>query len=183
VKKIIAILLLAVYLFNLAGYTLVFRYFISQSEAGFISQLDQEKYNEAELIEVSIPLHLPYVQNNSQFERVDGSLENGGIQYNYVKRRIQNDTMYIMCLPNQQKNLLVKGKSNYAGEANDFSANKKNKGADAKKAVPAAEYNNYISQYAIVPPVSLTTATLHTAAASLLNRATGTPEHPPKTAC
>lgn len=181
-KKGIAILLLVIYLFNLAGYTLVFRYFISNSETGFISRLDQKKYNDAELIQISIPLHLPYVQN-SNFERVDGTVENDGIQYNYVKRRVHNDTLYILCLPNHQKSLLVKGRTSYAGNANDFAANKKEKETSAKKAGFGIEYNNTIPKYAVLSPGTANNSTTCSPAVTLINRATGTDEHPPESSC
>lgn len=181
-KKAIAILLLVVYLFNLAGYTLVFKYFIHHSDTGFISLLDQKKYNDAELVQISIPLHLPYV-NNSSFERIDGTVENDGIQYNYVKRRVHNDTLYIMCLPNHQKSLLVKGKTSFAGAANDFGAGKKEKESNAKKAGFAPEYNNTFPGYAVLSPGTAKNSTAPSRAAVLLNRATGTAEHPPEFSC
>ena len=141
-KKPIAILLLAVYLFNLGGYTLVFRYFIRQSEETITRQLDHDQYKETDLVQISIPLHLPYMQNSNGFERIEGSIENNGEQYNYVKRRLYNDTLYIMCVPNQQKTKLIKATSSYAGQANDFASNKKGKEPAAKKISLSTEYSN-----------------------------------------
>ena len=143
-------MLLAVYLFNLAGYSVVFHYFIHQSEEKFAAQLEENKYKDSELVEISIPFNLPYTQNSSQFQPLDGSIELNGIQYNYVKRRIYNDTLYIMCLPNQQRNQLIQEKSKYAGEVNDFASAKKEKESTAKKAINAAEYNNNITQYGFI---------------------------------
>ena len=182
-KKLIAILLLAIHLFNLGGYSLVFRYFIHQSEQQFIQQLDQDQYKDADLVEISIPLHLPYMQNSSGFERIDGSVENNSILYNYVKRRVYNDTLYILAIPNRQKTQLVKEKSNYAGEANDFAANKKEKESTAKKTSLTTEYNNTINQYSFLSPAATASASDHSPAFLLLNTPAGTPEHPPQSAC
>lgn len=179
-KKTIAILLLVIYLFNLAGYTLVFRYFITQAETGFISRLDQKKYDDADLVQISIPLYLPYVQN-SNYERVDGTVENDGIQYNYVKRRVHNDTLYVLCLPNHQKSLLLKGRASYAGNANDFATNKKEN--TAKKVAFGAEYNNTIPRYAVTSPAAAKNSLPHPSASVLVKRFTGTHEHPPEPTC
>lgn len=146
-NKPIAILLLAIYLFNLAGYSLVFHYFIYQSEEKFAAQVEANKYRDAELVQISIPFNLPYTQNSSQFEALEGSVELNGTLYNYVKRRIYNDTLYIMCLPNQQRTQLIKEKSSFAGEVNDFAATKKEKESNAKKASVGPEYNNTITRY------------------------------------
>ncbi len=182
-KKPIAILLLAVYLFNLCGYSLVFRYFIHQSEEQFVQQLDHNKYKENDLLQISIPLHLPYMQNSSGFERIEGSIENNGTQYNYVKRMVHNDTLYIMCLPNNQKTQLVKGKSNYAGQVNDFTSNKKGKESSAKKINLSAEYNSLIPQYSFAIQTVEINGQVNHLKCALHSVNSNTPEHPPKSVC
>jgi len=148
-KKIIAILLLAIYLFNLAGYSFLFGYFIRQSDHSFVQQLDQNEYNDAELYTISIPLHTPYIQNSGGFERVDGSVEYKGVQYNYVKRMVQNDTLYIKVMANRQKTQLVNEQSSFAGAVNDFATGKKDKEPVAKKWNCTSEYNNCIARYTL----------------------------------
>ena len=179
-KKTIAILLLAVYLFNLAGYSLVFNYFISLAEQQFVTQLDDNKYDDAQLVEISLPLHLPYLQNSNGFERVDGSVEKDGIDYSYVKRRILNDTLYIMCLPNQQRTQLIQEKSRYAGDVNDFASTKKEKESTAKKAAPSTEYNNAIVQYRCQLPFAAASQQNKHVKSFLPATAPGTAEHPPQ---
>ena len=182
-KKPISILLLAIYLFNLFGYSVVFNYFIHLSEEKFTQQLDQNKYNEAGLVEIAIPLNLPYIQNSNGFERVDGAIENNGIHYNYVKRRVFNDTLYVLCLPNQQKTQLAKAKSKYAGEANDFAGSKKGKESTSKKAAPGAEYNNNITGYRFDISVAIFSTPPAGGGSSLLSTSLEKPEHPPQATC
>ena len=182
-KKLIAILLLASHLFNLGGYSLVFHYFIRQSDRQFAVLLDQHQYAEAELLQISIPLHLPYMQGSSHFERVDGSIEHNGTHYNYVKRRVYNDTLYIMCIPNHQKTQLAKEKSTYAGEVNDFAANKKQKESTAKKACFSAEYSNIITRYGFAPPAIVIKTPGHAFSCYLGAIAIDIPERPPQHAC
>ena len=182
-KKPIAILLLSIYLFNLCGYSLIFGYFIRQSEQKLTQQLDQNKYSESGLVEIAIPLHLPYIQNSSGFERVDGAIENNGIHYNYVKRRVFNDTLYILCLPNQQKNQLAKAKSNYACQVNDFAGSKKEKESAVKKAAPGTEYNSNIAGYNFSIAIIISPAPHSPIDVSLIGGLIDGPEHPPQAAC
>ena len=176
-------MLLLVYLFNLGGYTMAFRYFMYTAETGLTRQLEKNNYNNADLVAIRIPLHLPYVQNNSRFERVDGSVENNGVQYNYVKRRVYNDTLYILCLPNQQKTSLVKEKARFAGEVTDFAGSKKDKESSAKKAAPFNEYNNSIHQYQMTSPLVTGAQTGSHGNSALASTIKDTPEHPPRPSC
>jgi len=172
-----------VYLFNLCGYSLLFNYFIHQSEQHFVQQLDLNNYHESELVEIIIPLHLPYMQSTQSFERIDGSIENNGVHYTYVKRKVQHDTMFIMCIANSQKTLLVKATSKYAGEVNDFATNKDDKKSSAKKISSSNEYHNIVSQYNFSVSKLITCLYCYTLSCCLYTTLKDTPEHPPKAIC
>ncbi|HMC85465.1 MAG TPA: hypothetical protein VKI61_08060, partial [Chitinophagaceae bacterium] len=73
-KKLIAIILLAIYLFNLGGYTMVFHYFIHLSEEKIAAQVDDNKYKDSDLVQFSISFNLPYTENSSEFETLNGSV-------------------------------------------------------------------------------------------------------------
>ena len=182
-KKPIAILLLAIYLFNLVGYAFVFGYFMQQSDRRFVEQLNRNNYREAELSTISIPLHLPYIQNSGGFERVDGSVEYKGVHYNYVKRMVQNDTLYIQVLANYQKTQLVKDRADYAGAVNDFAAGKKEKEPVAKKISFTTEYNNGIPRYDFEMPVAIISQKMYGLSFRLNTTYIDTPGHPPQKAC
>lgn len=182
-KKPIAILLLAIYLFNLVGYAFVFGYFMKQSDRRFVEQLDRNNYQEAELSTISIPLHIPYIQNSGGFERVDGSVEYNGIHYNYVKRMVQNDTLYIKVMANRQKTQLVKDRADFAGAVNDFTAGKKEKEPVAKKINFTTEYNNGITQYSFEIPGIIIAQKNASLSFRLNTTYIETPGHPPQKAC
>ncbi|WP_207514042.1 hypothetical protein [Longitalea luteola] len=134
------------HLFNLCGYTLLFEYFIQRSNGQLIKQLDNHDYKDSELIEVKIALHLPYLSNWSEYERVDGEAEVNGAYYSYVKRKIHNDTLYLLCLPNKNKTRLTAARIEYASKAHDVPANKKD--FQAFKKNPAGnEYNQPVTLY------------------------------------
>lgn len=64
------------------------------------AQLNNANYKESDLVSIKIPLNLPYLTESTNFERVDGQIELNGIQYNYVKRRVINDSFELLCIPN-----------------------------------------------------------------------------------
>lgn len=148
-KRIIAIFFLAVYLVNLTGYSLLFSYFINSTDEQMVEQLDNGSYDEASLTEIKVAVNLPYTTSN-KYERWDGTVELNGTHYNYVKRKIHNDTLYLLCIPNQTKTALSKAKSDYAANLNDnapSSNDKDQKSSFAKKNVIENDYDQYTAEY------------------------------------
>lgn len=181
-KKLFAILLLSVHLFNLAGYSLLFQHFINQSDSQLVKQLDNNRYNNEDLVEVKVPLNMPYINSTNSFERVDGQLECNGVHYNYVKRKIANDTLYVLCIPNISKTQLYSAKAAYSKEVNDIPSNKKN-AESVKKAGFGSEYNCTYNQYVISAHIIITTVNYPTVSARLQKALIQIPEQPPKASC
>lgn len=114
--------MLAVHIFNIGGYIVFFEYQINRNNFHLIEQLDDHQYDESQLIELKIHLPLPYNVNRTDYQRIDGMVQYDGIVYNYVKRKVWNDTLYVLCLPNTGKMKLTKAKSEYAGRISDVPA-------------------------------------------------------------
>lgn len=112
-KKTAAILLLTLFLFNLFGYKVWFYYMQSRSQQQVQASLDKQQYNDNELITIKVPLSLPYFTDWKEFEEYDGSIEFNGQHYNYVKRKVYQDTLILLCLPNNEQNRLSAAKSDY----------------------------------------------------------------------
>lgn len=123
-KKLPAILLLLVYLFNVAGYQILFSVVIQHSDRLLLQRLDENQYSDEELVQVKIPLHLPYFNSQSGYERYNGEVSFEGVYYRYVKRRVANDTLYILCLKNEKKTKLHSEQSEYAKKSNDLPTEK-----------------------------------------------------------
>lgn len=101
-KKVIVILLLGLLFFNWTGYRLFTAWLEQTSNAHEDMQLDNEEYEESQLVAMKIPItHLSYYVNSREYERVSGQIEVGGVQYKYVKRRIYNDSLEVLCIPDQ----------------------------------------------------------------------------------
>ncbi len=101
-KKLAAILLTGILLFHWMGYQAVYSYWIQQADDKLETQLDRAEYNEQELITIAIPLHLPYLTDQAEYERLNGETVFNGITYKYVQRRVFHDSLFLQCLPNQE---------------------------------------------------------------------------------
>jgi len=118
-KRLAAILFLSIMLFNLCGYRLLIHYLHSKSAAQLSAQIDNNEYNDATLISIKTPLSLPYYTNNETYERVDGVITIQGEHYNYVKRRVFNDSLELLCLPNTTKTKLDKVEADFSKSVAD----------------------------------------------------------------
>ncbi len=131
-KKTAAILLLAILLFNWCGYRLLTAYMESKADARFIAQLDNNNYDESDLISIKVPAaHLSYYTNSKEFERVDGQVEIAGIKYNYVKRRFVNDSLELLCIPNHTATQLQSARDEFFKLVNDLQHTGQSKKSDS----------------------------------------------------
>jgi hypothetical protein len=172
-------LLLIVHLFNLAGYTLLFDYFMQQGDKQLTQQLDNNQYNDSELIEVKIALHTPYLTSWSAYERIDGEVEVNGVFYSYVKRKIHSDTLYLLCLPNTNKTRLHSAQMAYAGKVNDVPTNAKDTAA-FKKNPAGFEYHQPVMQFTIALPLKETGELAVQPAPPVIPAFMKAPFHPPQ---
>lgn len=101
-KTLTAILLIGILLFNWIGYRLLICYMEQQASSHLTDQLLENKYDETQLISLKVPVNnLSYYRNSKEFEWVDGKIDIGGIRYKYVKRRIYNDSLEVLCIPDK----------------------------------------------------------------------------------
>ena len=136
VKKFSAIFLIALFLFNLFGYRLLFNYEQQQSDKQLETSLDKQDYNEEDLLTIKVPLSLPYVNNQQNFERVDGELNVNGKILKYVKRKISDGHLILLCLPDHNKMRIESAKDEFFKYANDLAPNTQSKKpANSKAAV------------------------------------------------
>ena len=143
--------MLAVYLFNLAGYSLFFQLMINHSSSQTYAVINTGGYSDAERVHIEVPLMLPYSVNWGDYERYDGEVEYEGIYYKYVKRQIYNDTLHLLCLPDFKRTRLQSAEDNYARQVNNGNATANEKSSNlAKKNTPASEYDQPSMHYALL---------------------------------
>jgi len=121
---------MGVMLFNGFGYRMVSNYFDQKASDRLIELIDQNQFNEAELISIKTPINLPYYANNPRFERVDGEMLINGIVYQYVQRRVFNDSIEIRVLPNQDRLHIKNAREDFYKLAQDL----EQRGMDKKSA-------------------------------------------------
>lgn len=121
-KKIAAILLLGVMLFNLAGYRWLFSAIENKATAQLEQKISAGQYTDDQLVEIRIPLNMPYY-SDKDYENVYGETDFNGEHYRYVKRKVSGNTLYLLCLPNKEKTNLVKAKNEFAKAVNDIPSN------------------------------------------------------------
>lgn len=108
-KQITAIGLLGLLLFNMLGHYPVYIGMQWQARQDMEHRLDAEDIYGHELFEVKIPMNLPYWQNMQDYERVTGRFEHHGEFYTLFKQKVQDDTLFLVCVKDrQQKQLLQK---------------------------------------------------------------------------
>lgn len=121
-RKLAAILFLASLSFNFAGYRLWYAYMQNRSDRVLEASLDKEEYDPNDLITVKVPLTLPYVNDWSDFQRANGEIEIEGRVYKFVKRKICQGQLILLCLPDDRKTHLKTAKEDFFKLANDLSA-------------------------------------------------------------
>lgn len=112
-KPLLSIFLLLVLLFNFYGYRLVFDYMENRDAVAVDAKLDQQDFNDDELVSIKTALQLPYYTPSQDFERVYGSVEVDGVVYNYVKRRVFNDSLELLCLPDYSRAEMTSEKNKF----------------------------------------------------------------------
>ena len=106
-----------------------------------ITALDNNNYNEGSLTQIKFALNMPYMIADKSYERCDGQVELNGVQYNYVKRMVKNDTLYLYCIPNDQKTKISDTKNEYAKQNADSQSGKKSEQSAPKKINSLSDFN------------------------------------------
>lgn len=99
-KKIASILLLFILLFSLYGYRLLISSLMEKADRDLDARLNEKSYDDSQLISFKVPItRLSYYNPSSQWERIEGSIDIGNVFYKYVKRRIVDDSLEVLCIP------------------------------------------------------------------------------------
>jgi len=122
-KKFGAISLLLLLLFNFIGYRLLFYALQQNAEKNIVARIDREDYSDADLITLTVPLSMPYLQDSKDFERKDGEITINGKIYHYVKQKISQGNLVLLCLPDDQKTHLKNAKDDFFRLANELQNN------------------------------------------------------------
>jgi hypothetical protein len=122
-KRLASILLIGLLLFNWIGYRLYSHYLEQHSDLQLEVSLDNNNFNEADLFELRVPLNLPYTTDWQDFERFNGEIEINGIHYKYVKRKVVDGELVLLCVPNESKMEIQSSRDQFFQLVNDLNHN------------------------------------------------------------
>lgn len=101
-------------------------------------------------ITFKIPLHLPYLTDQDQFEPADGEINVRGEIYKLVKKKISRNTLYVICIDHKEKTRIAKNDSDYFNKINDLTSD------NSKKAEVKPVKADYLLQDQSTSPTPLT---------------------------
>jgi hypothetical protein len=184
-KKVFAILLLSLLFFNWYGYRLLSAYLQAASDSSLEAKLDKQEYDESQLIELRIPINLPYHNDWTGFERFSGEVEIDGVHYKYVKRKVERGELVLMCLPNNEKQQLQTARDNFFKLVNDLQQNDSGKKSDNNSANVFkglfSEYQQEKNNWAVDKLAELQTNYQTPEFLLITERFSDSPEQPPDT--
>lgn len=91
-----------------------------QAKNDLLQRLDAHDYVEQEVVELRIPLTLPYPLHPRGFQRLDGEFQYQGESYELVKQKLENDTLFLVCIKDVESARIASVLFDYATIANDL---------------------------------------------------------------
>jgi hypothetical protein len=109
-------------LFNALGFYGLFVGWRFKTAADLVKRLDNQQYSEEETITVKVRISMPYfLSTESEFERVNGEIEHRGEVYRLIKQKLQNDTLYMVCMKDHESKLINEALADYVKTFTDKS--------------------------------------------------------------
>jgi len=121
----------------------------SRAKNDLMVHLDADNYSSNDVVVIPVPLSIPYLQQEG-YERVNGEFEYQGQYYSLVKQRLENDTLFLVCIKDHKKKSLVNGLKEYSNLVNDLPASAEHSGG---------QFAKFLKDYTSVAPVSILAGT------------------------
>ncbi len=97
----------------MGGYYVLFWTLRTRAGHELASRLDSNNYSSEETIELKIPVSLNFPLQAQGFQRVSGTVEHLGNYYKLVKQKLENDTLYVVCIPDHNEKMLASAMKDY----------------------------------------------------------------------
>jgi len=156
-------LLIAILLFNWVGYRLVTTILQEQADNQLQASVETNRYSDEDLLEIRVPLNLPYQTDWKEFQPYDGSIKVEGVDYRYVKRKVEHGQLVLLCIPNHSKTHLATARDQFFMLVNDLQHNGHSKSSGKQAPVlksPVTEYWQTISAIQFIAPDNQPTVAL-----------------------
>jgi len=183
-RKSAAVILLLILLFNIIGYRVWFYYAEQKADMAMESRLDKDQYDVNDLISITVPLDNPYQLEQRNFQRIDGEFNFQGKNFKYVKRKVSDGNLILLCIPDARKMVLKKAKAEYGNAANDLNGNSKGSSrSGTQKSFSGNDYTSETFQLSTsILPFFHTSVLVSVVNAKLVSQFIPSPGKPPQTA-
>lgn len=121
-RRIVAIALLLLLLFNVLGFYGIFMGLQYQNRQQLVQRFDTNQYDESQTITFKVPLSIPYAGDRQDYVRVDGEFEHEGEFFHMIKQRLSQDTLYVVCVNDQQSKRIHRAMTDYVKTFGDDAA-------------------------------------------------------------
>lgn len=172
--------MIVILFFNWYGYRIVASMMENKADQQLEAQLDNNQYEESALIEIRVPLNLPYQTSQSEFERHYGEMQIDGQYYTYVKRKIDNGFLVLKCIPNDVKQKIKTAGTDFFKMANGLDQNSKKQDGNSSFAKNFwSEYDDQLEKFDLNLNSDLVNRKFRDNNTSLFSIAGSVPEQPP----
>lgn len=131
----------------MVGYRAWFYYAEMKADRVMEARLEQDQYDENKLVSLTVPLDNPYQLEQKSFERVSGEISFQGKIFKFVKRRVYEGKLVVLCIPDDHRMVLSNAKSAFGNAVNGLA----NAGNSSSRPFFQKNINNgsdYINQMA-----------------------------------
>jgi len=119
-KKTVIILYLLLIGFYSGGYKLLVSFLQEKTKQELQSLINADDYNNHSVIELSVPIDLPYLTDWQAWESTQGIIIIDEIPYQYVERILKNGEMIYRCLPNHNMQMVFSARDRFEKLSNQF---------------------------------------------------------------
>lgn len=105
-KKATAIFLFVCFAIYHFGYYAFYFSYDHHIESQWVSQIYGEEFQERAQFLIEVPLSLPYMANQEDFQPTNTPYEKDGKYFRVIKQRYQNDTLQLIVLPDTDRRVL-----------------------------------------------------------------------------
>lgn len=182
-KRIAAILLIVILFFNWYGYKVITAFLQKKANQHLEARLDNNDYDESQLIEIRVALDMPYQISQAEFERQYGEIEIEGKSYTYVKRKIEDGYLILKCIYNNSKDRIKSAGNDFYKLANGLDQNQPDKKQSNNSSVAKnfwSEYDDHTNTFSINSLDNLLSPKFMGHSSSLYNTWQSTAKQPPK---
>jgi hypothetical protein len=95
------------------GYYVVFIGMQYRNDLTMARILDGNQFDDAKMLTLKIAVAIPYMTDQSEFQRVDGKFEHRGEFYRLLKQKYAKDTLTVICVRDHENERISEALSNY----------------------------------------------------------------------